>query len=262
MSQLASVEPLKATARGRYLYAIVDSAADGQAYEYLGLDGSQVYSISENEGQAAAIVSDLPNQKIRPERRRLDAHHDVLRRLMAGHTVLPIAFGVVADGPEAVLRILRINREAFAEQLDRVRGRMEMGLRVTWDVANIFEYMVALHEELRALRDRIFRGGRTPSQDDKIDLGRAFDRLLNASRAIHRERISEALRSHVLEIQSNPPRSERDVMNLACLVERDQQLGFEQAVLEVARRFDNNFAFDINGPWPPHNFVEIALQLS
>ena len=51
-------------------------------------------------------------------------------------------------------------------------------------------------------------------------------------------------------------------MNLACLVERDQQLGFEQAVLEVARRFDNNFAFDINGPWPPHNFVEIALQMS
>ena len=123
-----------------------------------------------------------------------------------------------------------------------------MGLRVTWDVANIFEYMVGVHEELRSLRDRIFRGGRTPSQDDKIDLGRAFDRLLNASRAIHRERISEALQSHVVEIQSNPPRSERDVMNLACLVERDQQLDFEQAVLEVARRFDNNFAFDINGP--------------
>jgi len=244
------------------LYAIVDGAADGQTFEYLGLDGSLVYSISENEGQIAAIVSDLPNQKIRPERRRLAAHHDVLRQLMAGHTVLPIAFGVVADGPEAVLRILRINREAFAEQLDRVRGRMEMGLRVTWDVDNIFEYMVALHDELRALRYRIFRGGQTPSQDDKIDLGRTFDRLLNASREMDRERISEALEPHVVEIQTNPPRSGRDVTNLACLVERDQQLGFEQAVLKVARRFDNNFAFDINGPWPPHNFVEIALQLS
>jgi len=259
MSLLASTEPLQATARGRYLYAIVDGAANGHTFDYLGLDGLRVYTISED--QFAAIVSDLPNQKIRPERRRLAAHHDVLRRLMASHTVLPIAFGVVADGPEAVQRILKINREAFAEQLDRVRGRREMGLRVTWDVANIFEYMVGIHEELRSLRDRIFRGGRTPSQDDKINLGRAFDRLLNASREIHLERISEALRSHVVEIQANPPRSEREVLNLACLVEHDHLHAFEQGVLEVARRFDNNFAFDINGPWPAHNFVEISLQI-
>ncbi len=259
MSLLASAEPLKATARGRYLYAIVDDASDGQTFEYLGVDGSTVYTIGDDT--AAAIVSDLPNQKIRPERRRLAAHHAVLKELMAGHTVLPMAFGLLADGPEAVRRILRINQDTIAEQLDRVRGRVEMGLRVTWDVANIFEYMVGLHEELRSLRDQVFRGGRTPSQDDKIDLGRAFDRLLNASREAHLQRVTAALHSHSVEIQSNPPRSEREVLNLACMVERDQRHAFEQGVLLVARRFDNNFAFDINGPWPPHNFVDITLQL-
>ena len=51
-------------------------------------------------------------------------------------------------------------------------------------------------------------------------------------------------------------------MNLACLVERDQLRRFEQGVLEVAHRIDNNFAFDIDGPWPAHNFVEISLQMS
>jgi len=260
MSLLASAEPLRATARGRYLYAIVDSSSVGQTFDYLGLDGSTVYTIGDEA--AAAIVSDLPNQKLRPERRRLAAHHAVLKELMAGHTVLPMAFGLMADGPEAVRRILRINHDAIAEQLDRVRGRVEMGLRVAWDVANIFEYMIGLHEELRSLRDQVFRGGRMPSQDDKIDLGRAFDRLLNASREAHLQRVTAALRSHSVEIQSNPPRSEREVLNLACLVERDQQHAFEQGVLLVARRFDNNFAFDINGPWPPHNFVDITLQLA
>ncbi|MGC8642540.1 MAG: GvpL/GvpF family gas vesicle protein, partial [Isosphaeraceae bacterium] len=170
MSLLATAEPLRAVARGRYLYAIVDGAPDSTTFDFPGLDNTLVHAIGDSG--VAAIVSDLPNQKIRPERRRLAAHHDVLRRLMADHTVLPIAFGIVADGPEAVRRILRINGEAFAEQLDRVRGRVEMGLRVTWDVANIFEYMIGLHEELRSLRDRIFRGGRTPTQDDKIELGR------------------------------------------------------------------------------------------
>ncbi|WP_165227585.1 GvpL/GvpF family gas vesicle protein [Aquisphaera insulae] len=260
MSALASPQPLKAVARGRYLYAIAEDVPDGEVFDYLGLDGSEVHSIG--DGHISAIVSDLPNQKLRPERRRLAAHHEVLRRLMDGRAVLPIAFGIVADGPEAVLRILRVNRDAFSEQLDKVRGRVEMGLRVSWDVPNIFEYMISRHEELRSLRDRIFRGGRESTQDDKIDLGRAFDRLLNQDREAYLGRISESLEGHAAEVKSNPPRSEREVLNLAFLVARDELPAFEQAVLEVAGRFDNNFAFDINGPWPCHNFVEISLQLS
>jgi len=57
-----------------------------------------------------------------------------------------------------------------------------MGLRVTWDVPNIFEQVVSTHPELAAYRDQIFRGGRQPAQDEKIELGRSFDRLLNADR--------------------------------------------------------------------------------
>ncbi len=260
MTLLASAEPLRAIARGRYLYAIVDGLGDGHTFDYLGVDSSTVYSIG--NGSVAAIVSDLPNQKLRPERRRLAAHHAVLKELMNDHTVLPMAFGLLADGLEAVRRILRINHDAIAEQLDRVRGSVEMGLRVGWDVANIFEYMVGLHEELRSLRDQIYRGGRTPSQEDKIDLGRAFDRLLTASREAYLQRVSQALQSCSVEIRANPPRTEREVLNVACLVKREQQQAFEQVVLAVAGRFDNNFAFDITGPWPPHNFVDISLQLT
>ncbi|MFO0891266.1 MAG: GvpL/GvpF family gas vesicle protein [Isosphaeraceae bacterium] len=260
MSVLASSQPTNAVARGRYLYAIAEGVADGQTFDFPGLDGSDVHAIG--DGTISAIVSDLPNQRLRAERRRLAAHHDVLRRLMADRTVLPIAFGVVADGPDAVKRILRMNRRAFSEQMDRIRGRVEMGLRVVWDVPNIFEYMIGRHEELRSLRDRIFRGGREPTQDDKIDLGRAFDRLLNEDRESHLQRVCESLEGHVEEIKANPPRTEREVMNLACLVDRQGLASFEQNVFEVARRFDNNFGFDINGPWPAHNFVEISLQLS
>ncbi len=49
-------------------------------------------------------------------------------------------------------------------------------------------------------------------------------------------------------------------MNLACLVERGKQERFAEAVLQAAQMFDNNFAFDYNGPWTPHNFVSVALQ--
>ena len=44
-------------------------------------------------------------------------------------------------------------------------------------------------------------------------------------------------------------------MSLACLVRRDAFAAFEQAVFEAAKLFDNRYAFDYNGPWPPYNFV-------
>jgi hypothetical protein len=50
-------------------------------------------------------------------------------------------------------------------------------------------------------------------------------------------------------------------MNLACLVNRADLERFEQAVLQAARPFDNNYAFDFNGPWAPHNFVEMDIRL-
>ena len=246
--------------RGRYLYAIVDGGGEREALGFEGVDGAEVYSLG--DGRVSAVVSDLPDRKVRPERRKLAAHHEVLKKLMADRTVLPMAFGLIADGPEAVRRILRLNSSVFDEQIRRLRGKVEMGLRVAWDVPNIFEYALSIHPELAELRDQIFRGGREPSQDDKIEVGRTFDRLMTEERETHADRVSQVLQAHCSEIRANKIRNDREVLNLACLVDRDRMKDFEAGVIEAARSFDNHFAFDFNGPWPPHNFVEIELRMS
>lgn len=256
----SKIQETTTEARGRYLYAIIDAGEDGEKLGPGGMDGAEVYALS--DGRFAAVVSDLPDRKVRPERRRLAAHHEVLKRLMPDRTVLPMAFGLIADGPEAVRRILRLNAPAFAEQMRRVRDKVELGLRVSWDVPNIFEYALTTHPELAELRDEIFRGGREPSQDDKIELGRAFDRAINDDREAHLERVTQALQPRCAEVVNNKPRNEREVMNLACLVDRGRIKDFEAAVIEAANSFDQHFAFDFNGPWPPHNFVEIAMRMS
>ena len=43
-----------------------------------------------------------------------------------------------------------------------------MGLRVSWDVPNIFEYFVNTHPDLRAARDRFLGLHQNPSQEDNI----------------------------------------------------------------------------------------------
>jgi hypothetical protein len=251
--------PRHPAAKGRtYIYAVTIDA-QGRTYGDFGIDGRMVYSIP--VGRVAAVVSDLPSGVIRPERSRLAAHQEVLKKLMAEATPLPMSFGTLADSPEAVRKMLSRNQQALLEQLRRVAGRVEMGLRVTWDVPNIFEYFVNTHPELRLARDRLLGGHREATQEQRIEVGRMFDRLLNEDREAYADKVEGILAPHCMEIERNKCRNERELMNLACLVERAAMPQFEGGVFKAAQQFDNNFAFDYNGPWAPHNFVEIDLEL-
>lgn len=242
---------------GKYLYAVIQAAREIE-FGDIGIDGERVYVISDSH--SGAVVSDFGNGKIRPERRHIAAHQAVLKRLMDQGTPLPISFGVIADGTKNIRQILSRNRKAFAEQLDHVRDKVEMGLRVSWDVPNIFEYFVNTHTELRAARDQFFGAQRAPTQEDKIEVGRIFDRCLQEDREERIERVEATISTCCFEIKSNPPRNEKEVMNLACLVGREAAgKEFESAIFEAARGFDNSFSFDFNGPWAPHHFVEIKL---
>lgn len=243
---------------GRYLYAIVP-ASEERGYGLAGINGADVYIIA--NGRLAAVVSDIPNEKIRPERRHLAAQQAVLKGLLAAaYAMLPMAFGIIADGPQAIRKILTRNQKAFLEQLQRVAGMVEMGLRVSLDVPNIFEYFVNTHPELRAARDRFLGTYRNPSQEDKIELGRMFDRFLNEDREAYTGKVEEIMSCYCREVKRNKCRNESEVMSLACLVPREAQDRFEEGVFAAAKLFDNNFTFDYNGPWAPHNFVELDLQ--
>ena len=247
--------------RAKYLYAIVEALAEhpGRDHGPDGLNGRAAYFIP--RGRVAAVVTDVPETKFRPERRHLAAHHQVLKCLMdEGRAVLPVSFGVVVEDTRAVRKILSLNEDAFCDQLERVAGKVEMGLRVVWDVPNVFQYIVEIHPELRALRERLFRGGGEPAQDEKIALGRSFQQLLEEDRAAHFETVRQVLEEGGFEVKENEPRDESEVMNLACLIGGDDQDTFEEAVLEAAKLFDDNYAFDYSGPWPPYNFVDVALE--
>jgi hypothetical protein len=242
----------------RYLYAIVAGDAP-RSYAALGIDGNDVYTIA--EGRVAAVVSGLASSKIRPQRANLAAHQAVLKSLMADTTPLPMAFGTIAASPDAIRGILFRNQRAFEAQLKRVNGKLEMGLRVAWDVPNIFEYFVNTHAELRLARDRLVGARHEFTQEEKIELGRMFDRLLHDDRGDHTRKVQHALAPVCVEFKANPCRNEHEVMNVACLVRRAAQEEFSAGVFAAAKLFDNNFAFDYSGPWAPHNFVELELDL-
>ena len=124
---------------GRYLYAIVTADAK-RDFSIMGIDDQRVYTISDK--YLCAVVSNVPNKKIRPQRRNIAAHQQILKHLMTETTPLPMAFGIIADGDAAVQKILTNYHDLFLTQFKRVSGKVEMGLRVAWDVDNIFNYFI------------------------------------------------------------------------------------------------------------------------
>lgn len=256
----------KATSsKGTYLYAFIEGNGNGSkdgpkrpSYGAIGLEGSEVHEV--RLGAIAAVVSEVSSRRLRPQRSNLAAHQGVLKELMKGHTVLPISFGMIAEDRKAVEKLIGGHRDALTRELQRVAGKVEMGLRVTWDVPNIFEYFVNTHDSLRKARDRLLGGGREATQEEMIEMGSMFGQLLDREREVLSDKVEGVLSDCSSEIKRNKPRNERDVMNLACLIGRDQGKHFESCVFEAAKLFDDNYAFDYNGPWAPHNFVEVDLQ--
>ncbi len=246
----------------RYLYAIIGDDAVEDTLAGLGKTGIGNTKVETLDADGiAAVVSAYRGSSVRPQRTNIAAHQKVLSALLAVTTPLPISFGTIAEDDQAVRTTLRHSHADLEEALERVRGKVEMGLNVRWDLANIFEYFVVRHPPLKELRDTLYAGGREPPRDRKIELGRLFSQLLEEDRERYTDQVEVVLRGCCAEIRRGEPRKEAEVMRLSCLVERDAQATFEAAVFKVAQVFDDHYAFDFNGPWAPHSFVDVPITL-
>jgi hypothetical protein len=243
---------------GLYLYGIT-LAPRALPAEVCGVENSGVEQIV--EGSLAAIVTRVTVQRIRPQRSNLAAHHRVLGKLADQRPILPVAFGTVADGEEQLRQVLRSRQNLLLGQLNRLEGKIEMGLSVSWETPNIFEFFVATHQELEEMRNRLFRPGRTPTFDEKVELGKRFESLLHESRRRHTRQVIDALSPYCVEIRTIDPAGEKTIMKLACLVEGNRRRQWEDGIEAVARHFDHHYCFKYTGPWPPHNFADVELDL-
>jgi len=241
-----------------YVYAITTPDHPGAS----GLTGllDQPTELVCKEG-IAAVVSPLTTKRLRPDRASIAAHQRVLRSLMEQRTVLPLSFGLLASSRAQLEGTLDDHGDELAAHLERVSGKVEMGLRLKWDVPDIFAYFVTLSPELRDARDRMATSRTGPSHEQKMRVGRLFERVIASERAGHASRVVAALGPVCAELVEGSLRSEADVLNLALLVERERLAEFEAAVAAAAGEFPAEFAFEYSGPWAPHSFVTLHLSL-
>jgi hypothetical protein len=236
-----------------YVYA-VGRAGDGELAPLRGIFDSPVLRFE--AGPLCAIVSESRESGVRAERKHIIATQRVLAALNAEFDILPMAFGTISKSEDDLRSFLGDHHESLSAQLQRISGAIEMSLRLNLGATDPVAYLVDRTPALQSARERIFNGRRSPSNDSKIRLGQMFEDALRQYREAHTARVVATVEPSCAEVIALPVRGDREIANLAALVPRSGLDQFEAAVHASAAQIDEDIAFNIGGPWPPHNFVQ------
>ena len=173
-------------------------------------------------GDLAAVCAPAGDIAVSPD--ALWRHEAVVEALMEERDVLPVRYGTRFDDEDTAARAVSARRADLMAALDRVRGAVELSLRVI-DPDERAPSGGAGY--LRARRDRE-----------------------EASRAIH-----EPLAAAARAAAERPARAPSELLRAAYLVDRDA-VGAVTKLVEQLQDANPRLRLLCTGPWPAYSFAE------
>jgi hypothetical protein len=245
---------------GKYVYCIV-KIEQPKDFGPIGIGGesSPVYTV--HHQQLAAVVSDTPIRIYDPTRENVLAHEFVNETVMREFTVIPMSFGTLFRTEDDIVELLKSTYEAFDDVLEKMKDKIEFGLKVLWDREKVIASLEEENEEIRRLKDEISRNAQSSTYFARMQLGRLVESALEEAGNRYVRDIHEALRPAAVASRSSKPIGDRMIMNTAFLVDRDREADFDQLVRDASLKYEDLLNFRYTGPWPPYNFVNIKLKL-
>ncbi|MHB0874791.1 MAG: GvpL/GvpF family gas vesicle protein [Anaerolineae bacterium] len=238
-----------------YVYAIV-SGAGPLPQPLLGLCDAPISLHPYRD--VAAVVSRMETDEIRGLRRAVQSEHllrheHVVETLMAQRPLLPVRFGTAVDGAESLTEVLSGQYLILHGDLRRLAGRVEVGIRVLWDVDSVLAGWTG--SEAMASSARRLPGS---SPGLRYLLGRARD--IDGERFLGEQAHSlAAWCEHELQpvfegIVVREMATSGMPVSLALLLPRERMPAFVAAAARLqAERPELRFIS--SGPWPPYHFV-------
>ena len=226
-----------------YVYAITDQST-ATLPPISGLEEAPLRDIVCR--RISGVVSDFPHREIAPTRDSLWKHEEIVETLMAVRTILPVRFGALLAEETALQQALLAHYDELVADLDRVRGCVELGLRVLWQDEEALS-IAERKQELTASDGRSYMFARLQQERE--------------SQAQYRRAEELALRIHIpldaLAKESSHALlvTPRLLLNAVYLVKEEAIAPFQQEVksLQVAHPA---LSLLCTGPWPPYSFVQ------
>jgi hypothetical protein len=215
-----------------YAYAICEPASAATLPRRRGLGGAAL-RVLRCDG-LAAVYSRHRSLRPRPSPELVLGHESVIEAVMARGPVLPLRFGTQLESEEQLTTLVSQRRDQLLRALDRVRGHVEIGVRVIPE---------------RAAPGASSGGGERSGRDHLLALARQQRRADRAARDLHTPLAALATESVVRERPAPPA-----VLVSSYLVDAGAVTEFRRRAEELAARLQGT-SVTVTGPWPPYSFV-------
>ena len=239
-----------------YVYGVI-RAHDADSVSDSGVEGSPVRTI--RDGELAALVSDVAGSALAAAR-EVRAHWKVLEAAFERATILPVRFGTVMDGDEAVReQLLAPNAQQLSALLTELTGRVQVGVKGTYRQDDLLRGVVVSSPKVAALRKRIEGLPEEASYYERIRLGELVAAQVERLRNEDEARARALLEPLAVAARSEGPGTPDAAFNLAFLVERERLDEFTAAVNAVIDELGDRVAVRYVGPLAPYSFADTDL---
>jgi hypothetical protein len=249
--------------RATYVYGVAPAEPfqDGRPpWGVAGVGGRGAPARTIVHSDLVAVVSDVPGLRIALSRENLLDHQRVLEEVLRRSDVLPFSFGTVASSDEEVREVLLEGAYyALQEQLEYVRGCVELEVKVFWEQERLFAEIAEENDEVRALRDTISLLPDDAASMEKITLGQLTAAEIENKSKWEADGVLEVLEPQAVEVLVSPNLSDNMLLNAAFLVERAREEEFDGVVAALARAHAGRLTFTYVGPLPPYSFINLAF---
>jgi len=226
-----------------YVYAITDTVADSIP-QIAGMDNQAVELVS-GDGVAVAI-SRHACHTFTPTATEVWRHERVVEALMNDRTVLPARFGT-SFGVEQFLRSTVWSKVSVLRSgLDKVRGCVELGLRLLDQSASAGRQIKSAHPLAVESSGRAWMLARL-AREQEAQRTRQIDQL--AASSIY-DPLAALARDACCRVRPHG----RCLMSAAYLVPRERTGHFSARVRDLASNHPE-IQLLCTGPWPPYNFA-------
>lgn len=207
---------------------------------HVGVLGNQIFLYPASD---FAVVVSEHNPEDKLEQKSAVDHARVIADCFEQATVLPFRFGTVFQNDDALRRTVRSNQRQFNANVERLRGKSEMHLKVV-------------------LEDG---GPNSPRYSSQASAGKEYLSRLRETATLQRDRQTKAkavfLQMHRMfspleeEITCRHTDKGRMLLDIAHLIERGSEKRYQNKYSSASQKL-RDCQMMLSGPWPPYHFVQ------
>ncbi|MEH1015251.1 GvpL/GvpF family gas vesicle protein [Micromonospora sp. CPCC 206060] len=206
--------------------------------------------------ELAALVSEVVLEEPVGRPADLTAYKELLDGTATVAPVLPVRFGTVVTGPDAVTDLLQARHDRFLELLREFEGRVEYVVHGRYIERELLVRILAEQPAAADLARQVHGQPERTIRNQRIRLGEMISQAVEARREADTRELVERLAPLSVANQVRPPSHEQDAAHAAFLVDAGRDAEFTEAAEAVAERWQGGVRLRLLGPLAPYDFVD------